>query len=127
MLLTWRHSKLQLASCASAIIAVVLLGYGDRLIERYVSINDASNLGRLSGIFASRDMVLQKPFFGFGFGSSPSFVPMYRDILFQSNSTELEIHTTYLQVAGELGLFGVIAYSILYGLICVRFEQIRRR
>ena len=113
-LMPWRFPRIHVAIIGSASIAVALVFFGDRLIERYTSIADASNSGRLAGIAGAVDMFLQSPIVGSGFETSAGFVRPYQKVLFQSESVALEIHTTPLQVLGELGLLGLGFYSLLY-------------
>lgn len=109
-----KHRKHLLIAAPIITIACIAL-FGGRILDRYKSIDDASNSGRIAGIMATMDMVLEQPIFGHGYNSSSEYVGRYQDTLFTSNSVALEIHTTPFQIAGELGLIGLIAYGSLYG------------
>lgn len=112
---------------ASVVLAIVFAG--ERLLERYLTIADASNSGRIAGILAIKDMLLAQPLWGHGFDSSSTFVQRYLDVKFVSDTVALEIHMTPLQIAGELGLTGLVAYGLIYGgtFYLLVNEAVRRR
>ncbi len=113
-LIPWNFSK-------GKALAIILAGacfaiglFGSRLIHRYATIDDASNIGRIAGIIAAKDMVIVQPIWGSGFDSSHNFLETHYDVLFRSSRIALEIHTTQLQIASELGLIGLIIYGSLF-------------
>lgn len=113
-LIPWNFSKGRAFTVILAAACLVVALFGSRLIHRYATIDDASNIGRIAGILAARDMVIDQPIWGSGFDSSHIYLETHFDVLFKSSRIALEIHTTQLQIASELGLIGLIVYGLLF-------------
>ena len=113
-LVPWNFSKGRALAVIIAAACLAVSVFGSRLIHRYATIDDASNIGRVAGIMAAKDMVVEQPIWGSGFDSSHNFLETHFDVLFRSSRIALEIHTTQLQIASELGLIGLIVYGSLF-------------
>lgn len=113
-LIPWNFSKKRAVAVVLVGACLALVLFGSRLVHRFATIDDASNIGRLAGIMAAKDMVIEQPIWGSGFASSHNFLETHFDVLFRSSRIALEIHTTQLQIASELGLIGLIVYGSLF-------------
>jgi O-antigen ligase len=96
---------------------VVLFGLfmavaGEGVLERFSSLDDASNQGRIESIQTGYEMLAANPVFGLGLGSGSEHYQSHE--LFESLARNLDIHNTPFQVLGELGLLGFFAYGMFF-------------
>jgi O-antigen ligase len=94
---------------------VIVIFNSEGLLNRYADIQDKSNVDRYltwqNGIQVFKD----NPLIGAGMHKSPQF--FYQNTHyphFQSEFRPLEVHNTFLKVAAELGLIGLMAFVLLF-------------
>lgn len=103
-----RKNKLMMGMAALAACLVLAMsmpaGYADRLFTIIHTEQDTTNSAqeRQGEMKQALDIALHHPFIGIGMGNYP----------FYSNHA-IRAHNAYVEVAGELGLAGLIAYLVL--------------
>ena len=103
-----RNNKLTTAMAALAACVVLAMsmpaGYADRLFTIIHTEQDSTNSAqeRQGEMKQALDIALRHPFLGIGLGNYP----------FYSNHA-IRAHNAYVEIAGELGVSGLIAYLIL--------------
>jgi O-antigen ligase len=104
-------------------VLVVVVGYSALALDmkdRYLSIfgegekNRATMEGRLEGVKQDFDVMLRRPIFGHGLGTSPEANAHFRGISQIS-------HNLYTEVGQELGLAGLVIFILFAGSITVNF------
>jgi putative inorganic carbon (hco3(-)) transporter len=104
-------------------LVVVVIGYGalaPDMKDRYLSIfgegekNRATFEGRLQGIKGDIDVVLQRPIFGYGLGTS-------REANANIRGNDQLSHNLYTEVGQELGLVGLFIFLLFIGSITINF------
>ena len=94
------------------LIAVVVLQ--GSLSKRFSDINDKSSSDRILTYQNGVQVFLENPVFGVGMHKArETFFKNSQYPHFQSEFSPLEVHNTYLNVAAELGIFGLIAFFAL--------------
>lgn len=91
----------------------------DMLMERFMSIlnpTDTSSTLRMALWESTVAMIMDKPFFGIGWGAYWMVYPNY-DFFINNTSTKIvHAHNMYLNIAAEIGLPGLMAFlAIMYG------------
>lgn len=114
-LLLLRRPKSALVWLPVAVVALALLA--PQVRQRVLSIadlQDPSNYDRLSMLDAGLEMVGERPVFGLGPGMPERLYPIYRPLAAPRQWVP-HLHNTYLQLAAERGLIGLVAYLWLVG------------
>jgi probable O-glycosylation ligase (exosortase A-associated) len=103
-----RHKKMIVAGYIAA-LAVAPVLVGDQIAARFGTISesekDASAQNRFTTWEIAWRMANERPFFGFGIRNSSEFTHDYG-----ADEQGRVIHSTYLQIAADSGLVGLIAY-----------------
>ncbi|MEZ4750330.1 MAG: O-antigen ligase family protein [Bdellovibrionota bacterium] len=115
---------------AAWVLGIVLIGtlfFGDT-VGRFKSLADASNHQRWRSIQTGWKLAQEKPFFGFGWGESAKhFYRVTGHDRLMSEASPLAVHNTPLQLWGELGVVGLIAFgALLLGAFGAAFPSARR-
>ncbi len=110
-LLPSRWTRLARFAVLAAICAGLLYTDGERLTDRLEFTQDASAEGRIAAFGAGWLGLTASPFFGVGFDGASSLVRQVGTAFhFVSIEGGITIHNTFLQIAAELGFFGVTVY-----------------
>ncbi len=115
-----RRRKLQVA--AAAVLAVALFAAAHpRTRTLFSPAADrtlaASDVQRSAMLEAGRLMTVDRPLLGWGPGTVPLVYPLYRDRLDGGAENVLQLHSTPVHAAAELGLPAVVALLALLGLV----------
>ena len=106
----------------SLVAAVVALPFFHQVIWQRVmtltATNFDSNLNRLRVWESAREMIAERPFFGFGPGAWPKVYPRFRDPLEWENLPHA--HSFFLHLGAEYGLVMLVALLLLIGAYCWR-------
>jgi O-antigen ligase len=106
-----------------AVIAFPLLG--SDMQDRYLSIvglgskNEASVVGRITGIIDNFEVALRRPFFGHGLGTS-------REANGNFGESDQPAHNLYAELATELGFIGMVIFIFLIVSIYSSFQECKR-
>lgn len=91
----------------------------DVLLERFMSIlnpTDTSSTLRLAIWESTLAMIMDKPFFGIGWGSYWLVYPQYDFFINNSGTKIVHAHNMYLNIAAEIGVPGLMVFlAIMYG------------
>lgn len=93
----------------------IFIFYGEHFLKRFNDLQDKSNSDRYLSWVNGVSLFLENPYFGKGIHSAKNY--FYENSgypHFQSEFSPLEIHNTFLKVAAELGIYGIVFFSILY-------------
>ncbi|MNR80498.1 O-Antigen ligase [compost metagenome] len=106
----------------SLVAAAVALPFFHQVIwQRVLTLtasNFDSNLNRLRVWQSAREMIAERPLFGFGPGSWPQIYPRFRDPLEWENLPHS--HSFFLHLGAEYGLVMLAALLLLIGAYCFR-------
>jgi O-antigen ligase len=106
-----------------AVIAFPLLG--SDMQDRYLSIvglgskNEASVVGRITGVIDNFEVALRRPFFGHGLGTS-------REANGNYGANDQPAHNLYAELATELGFIGMVIFIFLVVSIYSSFQECKR-
>lgn len=107
-------SKMALSIVFIVTVFVVFLS-GDSLLQRYADIQDKSNADRYLTWKNGLILFQENPIIGSGIHTAPaSFYKNTQYPPFQSEFRQLDVHNTFIKVAAELGILGLISFLILY-------------
>lgn len=111
--LTSKH-KMVLAMLFLVVVAAGWFALPEQYKNRYSSIAsteyDESTQGRFDAWEAGIRMFYSRPFFGVGAGT---FNVAYASGNFSDRISWLKAHSMYIQIIAEIGLFGLVAFSLL--------------
>jgi O-antigen ligase len=117
----WKSKKRAILLILFVVSAgIVFSVMSDNLKDRYESIFDPSSKnaatvqGRIEAAKHNLEVVLRKPFFGYGLGTSA-------EANFNFGSKYQRAHNLYLEVAQELGVFGLIIFLLFLKAIVQNF------
>lgn len=88
---------------------------GDKIINRFMNLNDKSNTDRYHTIKNGITVFSNNLTFGAGIHNTKKF--FYNNTTypsFQSEFSQLDVHNTFIQVASELGIIGLLFFSTLF-------------
>jgi putative inorganic carbon (HCO3(-)) transporter len=100
----------------------------DALLERLMSImnpTDTSSTLRLALWESTIAMIMDKPFFGIGWGAYWMVYPDYDFFINNPNTKIFHAHNMYLNIAAEIGIPGLLTFlSMMYGHIRLALSSI---
>ncbi len=99
--------------------AVALPFFYQIIWQRVLTLTSAefgSNLNRMRVWTSARDMIVERPLFGFGPGSWPQVYPRFRDPLEWENLPHA--HSFFLHLGAEYGLVLLVTLLLLIGAYC---------
>lgn len=105
------------------IAAVLAVAYGPSVWHRFATLNDESSHGRVRSFVNGATMFLESPLFGKGWDASPeTYFQNAGYPLFRSDAHAISVHDTPLQLAADLGAYGLVAYLALFWLVARRIR-----
>jgi len=100
----------------------------DALLERLMSImnpTDTSSTLRIALWESTIAMIMDKPFFGIGWGAYWMVYPDYDFFINNANTKIFHAHNMYLNIAAEIGIPGLITFlSMMYGHVRLALSSI---
>ncbi len=101
----------------------------DALLERLMSImnpTDTSSTLRLALWESTIAMIMDKPFFGIGWGAYWMVYPDYDFFINNANTKIFHAHNMYLNIAAEIGIPGLLTFlSMMYGHVRLALSSMR--
>jgi hypothetical protein len=122
-----RSSRVARAGLVALALAAAL--YGSAIGDRFKTLDDESSHGRVKSYLNGLLLFMEKPALGNGWDTSAqTYFANTGYPLFRSDAHAISVHDTPLQLAADLGLYGLIAYLWLCA-IAVRAvgEGLRRK
>jgi putative inorganic carbon (HCO3(-)) transporter len=111
------------------LLPIIALFAHDALLERLMSImnpTDTSSTLRLALWESTIAMIMDKPFFGIGWGAYWMVYPDYDFFINNPNTKIFHAHNMYLNIAAEIGIPGLITFlSMMYGHARLALSSIR--
>lgn len=114
----WRRLSLKIKTAVSAgfVLSTLLTVFvAQSTLSRFGELADKSNIDRVSTLKNGLDVFFDHPVFGAGMHKGQTYYfknTSYPD--FQSLESPLDIHNAYLKGLADLGLFGFLAFLILF-------------
>ncbi|NLJ84791.1 MAG: O-antigen ligase family protein [Halanaerobiaceae bacterium] len=109
--------KIALIFLVILVLAAGLLMINPTLNDRFLSIFSLEKGGNMTRIHiwqASLDMIKDKPLQGVGLGVFPDVYPEYAPPAAKKEKTFAFAHNIFLQMAAELGLFGLLLFILAF-------------
>jgi putative inorganic carbon (HCO3(-)) transporter len=110
------------------LLPVIAFFAHDALLERLMSImnpTDTSSTLRLALWESTIAMIMDKPFFGIGWGAYWMVYPDYDFFINNANTKIFHAHNMYLNIAAEIGIPGLITFlSMMYGHVRLALSSI---
>lgn len=110
------------------LLPVIGLFAHDALLERLMSImnpTDTSSTLRLALWESTIAMIMDKPFFGIGWGAYWMVYPDYDFFINNANTKIFHAHNMYLNIAAEIGIPGLLTFlSMMYGHVRLALSSI---
>jgi putative inorganic carbon (HCO3(-)) transporter len=111
----WPFSKGKLIASLTIFLVIILAVNGERIFQRFADIQDKSNTDRYLTWQNGWQVFTDNPIVGAGMHKVKYF--FYQNThypMFQSEFNPLEVHNTFLSVAAELGIIGLIFFMIFF-------------
>lgn len=110
------------------LLPVIAFFAHDALLERLMSImnpTDTSSTLRLALWESTIAMIMDKPFFGIGWGAYWMVYPDYDFFINNANTKIFHAHNMYLNIAAEIGIPGLLTFlSMMYGHVRLALSSI---
>ena len=124
-----RGRRAKILCLVALIVAVATISFvqGDAM-ARLRSIgnpSDSSSYLRFLLYESTWDMIVVKPWLGWGWASFPIVCPDYNDYVREEQSTIYHAHNILLHYAAEIGVPGMLFFVWAWGLMAVRFYRLR--
>jgi O-antigen ligase len=112
-----RQALLLVAACCVGAVVFAAVNPRIRDLFRPVpgAVPDDSTIQRAAMRDAGRLMIVERPFLGWGPGTTPLVYPRFRRQLSGGVDTALQLHNAPLQLAADTGLLGLVALALLLG------------
>lgn len=108
-------SKTKLAIVAVSLISIAVIYNGERLFARFGDLGDKSNTDRYLTFENGIKLFSENPVFGAGAHNAKNYFFQNTGYPhFQSEFKPLEVHNTFLKIAAELGITGLVCFSFLF-------------
>jgi O-antigen ligase len=115
----WPISRTLILIIFLSLGGIFVITSGERLLDRYSSIQDKSNSDRVLTWQNGWEVFKDNPFFGVGIHQAKnSFYKNTQYPFFQSEFKQLEVHNTFLKVASELGIIGLSIFLLIFDVFC---------
>lgn len=114
------------------LLVVPIVGFfaHDALLERIMSITnptDTSSTLRIALWESTIAMIMDKPFFGIGWGAYWMVYPDYDFFINNANTKIFHAHNMYLNIAAEIGIPGLFAFLVMtYGHFRLALSSVKR-
>jgi O-antigen ligase len=113
--IVWPHSNRFILSLIMSTILLVFLFTGERVQKRFGEIADKSNSDRFLTWENGIKVFINNPIIGIGIHKAKdTYYQNTQYPPFQSESKQLEVHNTFLQIASETGIVGLFFFLFLF-------------